>query len=210
MMVIYKITNKLNNKIYIGQTQQSNPWRRIRFHFKPIEPRNISLIWRAINKYGKDNFKVEIIFETQDLNELNKMEKQLIQHHNTLYPNGYNLQLGGQENKFTEETRKKISNANKGHTWLRGIPKTLEHRKAMSKSRKGFTSPARVLARYKAVEKTRKQVKSTHILTQATRIFKSIEEASRVLKITASNISRVCNGRQNRSQAGGYKFEFIF
>ena len=51
---IYKITNKLDNKIYIGQTTYVDPLKRILIHFKPKKD-HISYISRAIQKYGKEN-----------------------------------------------------------------------------------------------------------------------------------------------------------
>lgn len=53
---IYKITNQINQKIYIGKT--NNPIKRFKTHYNP---KSNSVIAKAIQKYGKDNFKFEII-----------------------------------------------------------------------------------------------------------------------------------------------------
>ena len=57
---IYKITNKINNKIYIGFTSQ-NPKKRLLQHFRKAKYGTISPLNNAIRKYGKENFIVETI-----------------------------------------------------------------------------------------------------------------------------------------------------
>ena len=69
MGYIYKITNKLNNKVYIGQTRSARPTDRYAKH-KYIashleKEKYVSLIHRAMNKYGLDNFTFEIIEEVE-------------------------------------------------------------------------------------------------------------------------------------------------
>lgn len=100
-MVIYCITNTLNGKKYIGQTIQ-NVSRRIDRH--KIGP---FAIGNAYRKYGEENFKVEILFNSFDTEYLNKAEKQLIKSYNTMYPNGYNLMEGGQI-RLTKKSIEKI------------------------------------------------------------------------------------------------------
>lgn len=88
---IYKITNKINNKIYIGQS--INPEQRFLAHcYKHTEYK--SLINNAINKYGKDNFELEIIGWFEDYND---KEKYYIQFYRSLAPYGYNIAKGGEE-----------------------------------------------------------------------------------------------------------------
>lgn len=89
-MVIYKITNLLNGKIYVGQTQRSFEERisEHKYHGKLY-------IDREIKKYGWENFKAEIIEECQTVEELNEREIFWIATLNTLKPNGYNLTVGG-------------------------------------------------------------------------------------------------------------------
>jgi group I intron endonuclease len=88
---IYMITNKLTNKKYIGQTVQSIS-RRFNAHCV----RNVkSAIHLAIEKYGKDNFKIEEIVSCFSMDAMNDIEEELIKFHNTMTPNGYNLISGG-------------------------------------------------------------------------------------------------------------------
>lgn len=87
---IYKIENLINHKIYIGQSK--NPDYRFQQHcFKREKYR--SLINEAINKYGKENFSLEILGWFEDYNE---KEKEYIQKYRSLAPYGYNIALGGE------------------------------------------------------------------------------------------------------------------
>jgi len=83
--VIYKIINLINNKIYIGKDLYNNP--------KYMG--SGKLLKQAFKKYGKINFKKEIIEKCNDINQLNEREKFWIKNLNTFSPNGYNINVGG-------------------------------------------------------------------------------------------------------------------
>jgi len=121
MFYVYKITNNVNGKVYIGKTGE--PEKRWRTHLA-IAARGkddplFSVIHKAINKYGKDNFIFEII-ETLDV-EQESLDREIywiafykshIYKYGSEY--GYNLTAGGEGltgYKPTEETRKKLSEA---------------------------------------------------------------------------------------------------
>lgn len=115
MGFIYKITNKINNKIYIGQTTVKRPTDRYskhRYVARHIEKeKSVSALHRAMNKDGVDNFSFEIIEEVEN-SLLNQEEMKYIQLYNSLVPNGYNLTLGGDGTKGysrpqTEEEKEK-------------------------------------------------------------------------------------------------------
>ena len=109
--IIYKITNTVNNKIYIGQTTLSF-YRRYRDGFKKCH--NVYL-QRSIEKYGINKFKVEILAKNKSIEELDKLEIYLIKKYDSCNPkNGYNMKTGGGNGKHTEESLKRISNATKG------------------------------------------------------------------------------------------------
>ena len=94
--VIYKITNTVNGKLYIGQTVDFH--RRVNEYVNRNPERSASSkysIMEAIQKYGVDNFKFEIIHTCKDDNELNAMEYYYIE----LYKSydrkyGYNSHTG--------------------------------------------------------------------------------------------------------------------
>ena len=88
----------------------------------------------AIQKYGRDAFTVEILHEALDI-FLDDLEIAEIAKHNTLVPNGYNLDGGGNSSKYrSPETRRKISEAAKGR---KRKPLSPEHRQKISEAAKG-------------------------------------------------------------------------
>lgn len=90
MVGIYKFTNKINGKSYIGQS--TNIERRHKEH-KYRNGEN-TLFHKAIKEYGFDNFDFSII-EYCSADELNDKEVFYIKKYNTLIPNGYNVSEGG-------------------------------------------------------------------------------------------------------------------
>lgn len=90
MIGIYKITNKLNNKVYIGQS--SNLERRYKEHFE-WNNNSTQYIDLLIKDLGKDNFSYEIIEECS-FSELDNKEKYWINYYNSFYE-GYNKTKGG-------------------------------------------------------------------------------------------------------------------
>lgn len=92
---IYKITNKLNNKCYIGQSKDI--YVRIKKHISKINEVNASQynfqIYQAMRKYGIENFKVEILEACQE-DILNEREIYWIQKYDS-FKHGYNSTLGG-------------------------------------------------------------------------------------------------------------------
>lgn len=103
---IYCYTNLINNKQYIGQT--NNLKRRKKQHIQDSIHQHIGHeiaynqpIHCAIRKYGIDNFKIEIleIIDTEDWSEVNQLESNYIKKLNSLAPNGYNLKADGEANK---------------------------------------------------------------------------------------------------------------
>ena len=89
---IYKITNQINKKAYIGQSKEL--YERWQAHINNYDKKHNSLIYQAIKKYGVNNFTFEILGWFEDYNE---KEKYYIQFFRTLTPYGYNIQLGGNE-----------------------------------------------------------------------------------------------------------------
>ncbi|HHQ4326847.1 TPA: GIY-YIG nuclease family protein [Clostridium perfringens] len=109
--IIYKITNIINNKIYIGQTTLSF-YRRYRDGFKKCHN---AYLQRSIDKYGLNNFKVEILAKNKSIKELDKLEIELINEYDSCNPeHGYNMKTGGGNGKHTEESLKRISKATRG------------------------------------------------------------------------------------------------
>lgn len=101
MIGIYKITNKINSKSYIGQSIDIE--RRWRSHktepFNPNASQYNTIFYKAIRKYGINNFSFEILEECA-IEELDQKEKYWINYYSTYIQNkdaqGYNMTDGGQ------------------------------------------------------------------------------------------------------------------
>lgn len=121
---IYKITNKINNKIYIGFTSKTIEERFQEHVNSAIYHKDKIYFHNAIRKYGKESFLLEKIDESLDRNyALNVLEPKYIKEYksnNKKY--GYNLTNGGEGASFTEEIRKKLSE-NKKEKYRLGILK---------------------------------------------------------------------------------------
>jgi group I intron endonuclease len=122
-MLIYKITCNINGKIYIGQTIGSLEKRWKRHTWVCTKRKNTMAITNAIVKYGEENFTIERIDVASTIDELNDKEIYYISHYNSLSPVGYNLSPGGGNFRISEESRKKISKANKGR---KASPETIQ------------------------------------------------------------------------------------
>lgn len=96
---IYMIKNKINNKVYIGQSVDIE--RRWEAHkWRCVNDDKHLYLYNAINKYGIENFSFDVV-ELCDRDELNEKEIYYIKkYHSYIYdekPNGYNMTIGGQE-----------------------------------------------------------------------------------------------------------------
>src|SRR5260221_9984481 len=115
-MFIYIIQNKINNKIYVGQTQQ-NPKKRFSDHTKPYtwKDQPNSHLYRSMKKYGKDNFTFTVIQEFNNEQDLNDAEEFLIEFLGARNRDiGYNIMKGGNNHKQSQKTKDKISKSNIG------------------------------------------------------------------------------------------------
>ena len=125
-MIIYKITNKINGMIYIGQTI-NNLDKRWKAHCRFGKNNTTSYVSNAIQKYGINAFCVEEIGSYSNLEDLNNAEEYFIDWFNCLVPNGYNIRLGGNYSTFSLETRQKMSKAKLGKIpWNKDIPASEE------------------------------------------------------------------------------------
>ena len=111
MIGIYKITNKVNGKCYIGQSLDIE--KRFKSHKRCKENRPL---YNAFKKYGIDNFTFEVIEECEK-EKLNEREIYYIALYKSAnYRFGYNSSLGGEKTSLivSSKTRKKISKSKKG------------------------------------------------------------------------------------------------
>lgn len=110
--IIYKITCLVNNKIYIGQTEQKMNERFSQHFYDAQRANHYNKFYNAIKKYGRDNFIIEKIDEAYTLKELNEKEQYWIGYYNSDSRNGYNTCSGGKAHfTYTEELKKRLAKA---------------------------------------------------------------------------------------------------
>jgi len=114
MGYIYKITNTISKKCYIGETKKTNPYLRWNEHKRKIDKGlGCPALQDAVKKYGIENFTFEILIICFD-EERYKFEIEYIKKYNSMVPNGYNLTRGGEGGGFygkkhSQETSVRIS-----------------------------------------------------------------------------------------------------
>lgn len=99
---IYIIKNKVNDKVYIGQTTQS-VHERFCQHMKPSTAKNRGTykFYNAVNKYGRDNFYVEVLESGIPIDQLDEKEIAYIKQYDSC-DNGYNSTYGGDVRRIHE------------------------------------------------------------------------------------------------------------
>jgi len=112
MGIIYMVTSP-SGKSYIGQTVRSfnERWSKHKTTALSPEP-SCRALAEAIKKYGEQNFNKQTLITCND-DELDKYEIEMIAKYNTMSPNGYNLREGGITTKYSEESKKKMSETQK-------------------------------------------------------------------------------------------------
>jgi group I intron endonuclease len=199
---IYCITNLLSGKKYIGQTTQPL-WKRWSQHCN-VNSRSM-VIGKAIQKYGKENFIMELVYKAETLEELNLKETEYIKEFNTLSPNGYNLGTGGGNRKLSDETKRKLSLA---HIGKKLPPMSLEVRKKISAARIGIKFTSKHLANMKLhMPRGGDSYNAKPVICLETgQKFVTITEAARVFNMTKATLS--CAILEKRS-AKGYTFQVL-
>ena len=142
MHKIYIIKNTINSKVYIGQTIDSLN-RRFNNHKATTRTACIKL-HNALNKYGRENFYIELIAECDSNIVADSLESIYIKEYNSV-ENGYNIQSGGSHGKHSEETKRKISETRKSKkipSPNKGKRLSEECRKKMSETRKARKIPS--------------------------------------------------------------------
>lgn len=125
--IIYKATNLINGKVYIGQTTRTLEQRKNQ-HYRDSESNFDYVFYKAIRKYGKENFYWEVIDYAECRDGLNDKEVYWIDFYNSYCKkensNGYNMTIGGENlsgeynpfygKKHSTESKKVMSEKAKG------------------------------------------------------------------------------------------------
>lgn len=112
-MLIYKVTNLVNGKLYIGKTSGKLSTRKTHhlYYSKKNNGKCSPILGAAIRKYGPESFSFEQIGRFDDAEITSLAEQLFISEFNTQTPNGYNISAGGDGGSYSKspETRAKIS-----------------------------------------------------------------------------------------------------
>jgi len=191
--IIYCYTCSANGKKYVGQT--TNLRRRIRGHKSHNQKRGCSAFYRAIEKYGYDNFTFAILQEgITTREELNRLEGEYIDRLNTLAPNGYNLKTGGSEVHHTEDFKANaraigLKNASSKSFRAKVYDNPEWRRKVSEASKKAWDSPE-----YQAKQAALGRVKKTPEEIRRGVISGLIKQARR-------NVAAKINAKENKIKA---------
>ena len=105
-MIVYKATNQLNGKIYIGATVKSFK-KRVKGHTKSIGRGSRLYFHREVRKYGIENFKWEVICICPNIESLYEQEQYYIALYDSMQ-SGYNNTSGGLNCVFSERIKKQM------------------------------------------------------------------------------------------------------
>lgn len=207
--VIYKITNKINGKVYIGQTTQGF---KKRYGYNLKRSTTNKHLKSAILKYGIDNFIISEIFDIAFSQcELDIKESIWIIYYNCI-DNGYNNKSGGNGGcHYSEEAKKRISISKKGKYTGKNNPNYGNHKlagknnpnygKRLSKEQKEKISAANrgkklTLEHIEKMKNSASRNIAVYCLTTGEK-FKSAQEAMRVYEIcSSSGIISCCKGKR--------------
>lgn len=211
---IYKIVNKLNGKVYVGQTTESAKTRWSR-HLEKSRQQN-SALYAAIRKYGPDAFTLETVGYGWDKASLDDSEIYFVDHFQSMSPDGYNLLPGGASaGKHHDETRAKMS-ATRKTMWAdpeyRSVTRaqmragfTEETSQKLSASSKAALTDPAAKAKNKAqlqaeVDKKKIPIVAVCIETKAVKEFESVTACADALGVTTGEISACVSGKQKTAK----------
>lgn len=204
-MIIYTFKNKVNDKVYVGQTCRTFK-ERMGEH---LRHKNTTL-GKALAKYGIDNFEYKIIDEAKTIEELNEKEIFWIEKLNSITPYGYNLCKGGNNTlgyNHKEESKEKMRLSKKGtfkgeDNPFFGKKHTHETRQKM---RDAWTEERKEQLRLSVKTRKHHTVKVRNVDTGE--VFDSVKEAAEKYNTEGTHITSVCKGK--RKTTGGFKWEYV-
>ena len=212
---LYKITNLINGKVYIGQSIHPDKrwWEHRNKAKKNFDKYPIHL---AISKYGEKNFSFEVLEWSEDYDN---REKELIQEYNSISPNGYNVAIGGSSillkgenhprNTVTDENLYRvIEDLRNGKLTDRAIAKKYSLTdKIIADINHGYSHRLNDIS-YPIREKrgrqklTKEQVNEIKILLKTTSL--SYAQIAKQFEVTKSNIYHINTGRTFKNSEEEY------
>lgn len=209
--IVYKVTNKKNNKVYIGITRKSIEKRRYDHTYKSKNKIN-SKFYKAIATYGVDSFNWQQIDSASSLEELARKEKKFILEYDSIN-SGYNSDIGGGVKKIVYQFKLDGTFLKSYDSLDNAANATNAKKKNISKAALGvINSTAGYLWSYSSFiaedrkDKRLKRVCQLTIDKTMLNVYESIAQASVVTGVNKSSIAKVCRGEQK--MAGGYLWKY--
>ena len=218
--LVYKHTNKINNKIYIGITSRT---AQERWGHNGNNYSTSPHFFSAVHKYGWDNFEHEILFEELTKEEACAKEKELIKEYKANDRRfGYNQTDGGEYFEANEDVRRRISLAMMGNKNGLGKPCSEEKKRKISEAQKGKIVSEETRRRQSESAKRRKHNGCSEEVKEKLRnsypkmrkvycietdtVYKSVQECARQLELNASYVSAVCRGKYKTAKGFHLKY----
>ena len=205
---IYMHKNKINGKIYIGQTCQKPEYRWGK-EGKGYE--QCPLFYAAIQKYGWDNFSHDILFTGLTKEEAAQKEIELIaEYKSNQREYGYNIDKGGfSAGRMSKETIQKLKNVHKDkEANAERYHKISESRKGMkfSDEHRQHMSQANMGKRVGKDNPTARAVNQYSLNMEYIKTWDCLSDAERQLGVYKSNI---CRAIKNDKTAGGFRWKYV-
>jgi group I intron endonuclease len=198
IFTIYKATNTINGKVYIGF--DSNWPNRIKVH-KSASKKQDYKFYRAIRKYGWENFEWSVIYQSKDKQHtLNEMEKYFIKEYNSM-KNGYNSTLGGDGcfgNKHTKQTKFNLSEHSK-KLW-----KNSEYRNKTIKSLNKRPKPTKLTKEKQSISLLKTLNKPEHIKLMS-EISSNLWQDENYIKKTLDSHKKAVSSQEYRDKMSDIK-----
>ena len=203
---IYITTCTVNNKKYLGQRKYSNGW-------KNYLGSGVAFC-NAVEKYGKENFRREIICEADTAEELNQLEYELSLKFDVVNSDEwYNLCYGGYSTngfKFSDETKKVMSEKKKGvydgsKNPMYGVHRklTADHKRKISENHKEQNGELNwMYGKFYGMNPRAKAV-----CVESGIVYDSAKRAAHELNVNYSNLCLVL--KEKRRQVGGLHFKYV-
>lgn len=188
---IYRITNNVNGKVYVGWTSR-DPLVRFEEHQKTRKPKyqDRSAISHAIEKYGVNSFTFEILYQSYDYDHSREIETHFITECNSLLEGwGYNIDNGGTGHKRTASTIEKHRAA------IKGRKQSAEHIAKRNASRTKNGNPTA----------------KTYIITHPNgdeEIITNLRQFAILHNLDPANLGKIARGVRSNYQHKGYKARF--
>lgn len=213
MIGIYKVTNLIDGRVYVGSTKNSVVRKEMHFKDSIIKMRREYPLYHDMIKFGKENFRFEMLEEC-NAEELGVKEAEYIKRYNSV-ETGYNTvstQHPMHDTKFRKDNSKRLSEMNRKN-WAKEDYRKRKSRESSELQKERLKDPAYLAEKSKQLKKYTDSIKKPigQYDKQGNLIatYDGMREASRATGINSNTISEVARGVKYRKTAGGYVWKYL-